>query len=59
MWTILNVPCLNIPGFVGDNGMPIGLTMVGPRYTDLHVLRVGKAIGKLFESEGGFESKLF
>jgi len=33
--------------------------MVGPRYHDLHVLHVGKASGKIFESEGGFESKLF
>jgi Asp-tRNA(Asn)/Glu-tRNA(Gln) amidotransferase A subunit family amidase len=38
--------------------MPIGLTMVGPRYTDLHVLHVGKVIGELFETEGGFKSKL-
>ncbi|KAG0651524.1 Glutamyl-tRNA(Gln) amidotransferase subunit A 1 [Hyphodiscus hymeniophilus] len=58
MWTILQVPCLNVPGFAGDNGMPIGLTVVGARYTDLHVLHAGKAIGKLFESEGGFKSKL-
>jgi Asp-tRNA(Asn)/Glu-tRNA(Gln) amidotransferase A subunit family amidase len=59
MWTILQVPALNIPGFAGENSLPIGLTLVGPRYHDLHVLHVGQAIGKLFEAEGGFKSKLF
>jgi len=59
MWTILQVPCLNVPGFAGENGLPIGLTLVGPRYTDLRVLHVGKAVGEVFEAEGGFQSKLF
>jgi Asp-tRNA(Asn)/Glu-tRNA(Gln) amidotransferase A subunit family amidase len=59
MWTILQVPCLNVPGFAGENGMPIGLTIVGARYTDIHVLHAGGAIGELFEAEGGFKSKLF
>ncbi len=58
MWTILQVPALNLPGFVGKNGMPVGLTLVGSRYNDLHMLHVGKAIGRLFETEGGFKSKL-
>jgi Asp-tRNA(Asn)/Glu-tRNA(Gln) amidotransferase A subunit family amidase len=59
MWTILQVPALNVPGFGGENGLPIGLTLVGPRYHDLHVLHAGKAIGQVFETEGGFKSKLF
>jgi Asp-tRNA(Asn)/Glu-tRNA(Gln) amidotransferase A subunit family amidase len=54
MWTILHVPCLNVPGFVGEDGMPIGLTVVGPRYHDLSVLYAGEAIGKIFEGEGGW-----
>ncbi|KAK3044839.1 hypothetical protein LTS18_000220, partial [Coniosporium uncinatum] len=58
MWTILHVPALNIPGFKGENNMPIGLTLVGQRYRDQHVLHVGEAIGKIFELEGGFQSKL-
>ncbi|KAL2065160.1 hypothetical protein VTL71DRAFT_4301 [Oculimacula yallundae] len=58
MWTILHVPALNIPGFAGENGLPIGLTLVGARYTDLHVLHAGKTIGEVFEKEGGFVSKI-
>ncbi|KAG4439657.1 hypothetical protein IFR05_004854 [Cadophora sp. M221] len=58
MWTILHVPALNIPGFAGENDLPIGLTLVGARYCDLHVLYAGKAIGEVFETEGGFVSKI-
>ena len=32
MWTILHVPCVNVPGFASENGMPIGLTLVAPRF---------------------------
>jgi len=58
MWTILQVPCLNIPGFAGENGLPIGLTLLGPRYRDLHVLDAGRKIGEIFEAKGGFASKI-
>lgn len=56
-WTLLHAPVLNIPGFVGEKGLPIGLTLVGARYRDLHVLHVGQAIGDIFEKEGGFFSE--
>ncbi|RFU24667.1 hypothetical protein B7463_g11666, partial [Scytalidium lignicola] len=58
MWTILHAPALNIPGFASENGMPIGLTMVGPRYTDLHVLYVGKAIVVPGYNEPGYNESL-
>ncbi len=58
MWTILQCPALNVPGFAGDNGLPVGLTLVGARYTDEHVLHAAKTIGEVFEKEGGFVSKL-
>lgn len=57
MWTILHVPCLNLPGFAGENSMPVGLTLVEPRYHDLGALHVGKAIGKIFEAEGGWRKQ--
>jgi Asp-tRNA(Asn)/Glu-tRNA(Gln) amidotransferase A subunit family amidase len=55
---IPTLPTLNVPGFQGENGLPIGLTVIGPRYYDLHVLHAGKAIGEIFASEGGFVSKI-
>jgi amidase len=35
LWTGLHAPTVNIPGFGGENGLPIGLTMVGARYVFL------------------------
>lgn len=58
MWTLLHTPALNVPGFAGVNGLPLGLTVAGGRYHDLHVLDMGKRIGQIFEAEGGFVSKM-
>ncbi|KAJ7132070.1 amidase signature domain-containing protein [Mycena epipterygia] len=57
MWTALHVPVLNIPGFVGDHGMPIGLSLVAPRYHDRRLLKVGAAVAPVFEG-GGWKSGL-
>ncbi|KAH0008553.1 amidase signature enzyme, partial [Aureobasidium melanogenum] len=43
IWTALHTPVVNIPGFKGDNGMPIGVSLVAPRYHDRHLLAVSKA----------------
>lgn len=32
LWTALHVPVIAVPGFTGSNGLPIGLSLVGPRY---------------------------
>ncbi|KAM4060478.1 amidase [Hirsutella rhossiliensis] len=53
VWTILHAPTLNVPGFFGEHGLPIGLTVVGPRYGDMQLLLAGKTIGELFERKGG------
>ncbi|KAM0247410.1 hypothetical protein ACHAP5_004049 [Fusarium lateritium] len=58
MWSGLHTPVLNVPGFKGEHGMPIGLSLVAPRYRDRHLLEVGKAVGEIFEAEGGWETKL-
>ena len=43
MWTLLHVPCVNIPGRPGPNAMPIGVTLVSGRYTDRQLLAVASA----------------
>ncbi|KAL4875888.1 amidase signature domain-containing protein [Aspergillus karnatakaensis] len=58
MWTALHVPVINIPGFKGENAMPVGLSLVAPRYHDQHLLNVSKAVGAIFEKEGGWKSSL-
>ncbi|KAL1891152.1 hypothetical protein Sste5346_007784 [Sporothrix stenoceras] len=54
IWTALHMPVVNVPGFCGAHGMPIGLSLVSPRYRDRHVLAVAKAVGQIFEAKGGW-----
>ncbi|KAH8695815.1 amidase signature domain-containing protein [Phaeosphaeriaceae sp. PMI808] len=55
IWTALHTPVVNIPGFQGENGMPIGVSIVAPRYHDRHLLAVCKKVGVVFEAEGGWK----
>jgi Asp-tRNA(Asn)/Glu-tRNA(Gln) amidotransferase A subunit family amidase len=43
IWTLLHVPCVNIPGATGPNGLPVGVTLTGPRFTDRRLLVVAEA----------------
>jgi Asp-tRNA(Asn)/Glu-tRNA(Gln) amidotransferase A subunit family amidase len=48
LWTLLHVPCVNVPGWTGEHGLPVGLTLTGPRFADRQVLAVADAFGALF-----------
>ena len=48
MWTALHVPTINVPGFAGSKGLPIGLTLVAPRYQDEKLLHVAKLVAGVF-----------
>jgi Asp-tRNA(Asn)/Glu-tRNA(Gln) amidotransferase A subunit family amidase len=52
MWTLLHVPCVNIPGFAGPNGLPIGLTLTGPRFTDRQLLTAAAALSPCIAAAG-------
>lgn len=54
----LHVPVVNVPGFGGENGMPVGVSFVAPRYEDRKLLAVCRTVGKIFEEEGGWKSQL-
>ncbi|WP_429279168.1 amidase [Paraburkholderia sp. GAS41] len=49
MWTLLGNPCVNVPVCTGPSGLPIGVTVVGPRWRDHVALsaaaRLEKALG--------------
>ncbi|MBA2934818.1 amidase [Sphingomonas sp. CGMCC 1.13654] len=47
MWTLLHVPCVNVPGCIAANGLPVGVTITGPRFADRRVLAMAAAIGAL------------
>jgi Asp-tRNA(Asn)/Glu-tRNA(Gln) amidotransferase A subunit family amidase len=51
-WTLLHVPCVNIPAGAGPNGMPVGLTLTGPRYTDRRLLTVAAGIAPVIDRAG-------
>ena len=40
----LLVPCLNLPGFTGESGLPVGVQLMGALGGDLRLLRCGKWI---------------
>jgi Asp-tRNA(Asn)/Glu-tRNA(Gln) amidotransferase A subunit family amidase len=48
MWTLLQVPVVNVPGFKGESGMPVGLSLVGRRYDDRKVIAMAGLAGPLF-----------
>jgi len=48
IWTLLHVPCVNVPGFIGPGGLPIGLTLTGRRFLDRGILAAAMAIGDRF-----------
>ncbi|KAI1105589.1 amidase [Jackrogersella minutella] len=59
MWTALHTPVTNIPGFKGENGLPVGLSLVAPRYHDRRLLAISKAVGEIFEGEGGWKRQVY
>lgn len=38
MWTLLGVPVINFPLFQTAAGLPVGVSILGPRYADQHLL---------------------
>jgi amidase len=38
IWTGLLTPCLNLPGSVGPNGLPVGVQTIGARNDDFRLL---------------------
>lgn len=44
MWTLLHMPVLGLPLFRAQEEMPLGLSLVGRRFGDRALLRIGAAI---------------
>jgi len=51
IWTVLHAPCVNVPGLKGPNGMPVGVTMTGPRFRDRRVLEAARLLGVLLDGQ--------
>lgn len=57
-WTSMHMPVVNVPGFKGESGMPVGLSLVSSRFRDQYLLSVAREVGKVFEAEGGWRREL-
>lgn len=42
---------INVPGFRGQHGLPVGISLVAARYHDRHLLAVAKRVGEIFTAE--------
>jgi len=42
LWTALRLPAITLPGFTGDNGLPLGVQLVGPAGGDGQLLSVAQ-----------------
>jgi Asp-tRNA(Asn)/Glu-tRNA(Gln) amidotransferase A subunit family amidase len=46
-WTALHVPCIALPFTKGPRGLPVGVQLVGPRYSDLSLLSAAEAVSQV------------
>jgi Asp-tRNA(Asn)/Glu-tRNA(Gln) amidotransferase A subunit family amidase len=47
LWTALGCPALNVPGFVGSTGLPIGVQLVARPFEEELLLQVGQRLSDL------------
>jgi len=43
-WTLLGLPTLTMPAFLGPNGLPVGLQLIGPCKEDIRLLQAALSI---------------
>jgi Asp-tRNA(Asn)/Glu-tRNA(Gln) amidotransferase A subunit family amidase len=43
-WTLLGVPCLNLPISQGEQGLPVGVQLIGDRYGDDRLLSIARTL---------------
>jgi Asp-tRNA(Asn)/Glu-tRNA(Gln) amidotransferase A subunit family amidase len=51
IWTLLHVPCVNIPVMFGPNDLPVGVTLVGPRHSDARLLALSRGLAPVIDSD--------
>ncbi|MFT5644175.1 MAG: Asp-tRNA(Asn)/Glu-tRNA(Gln) amidotransferase A subunit family amidase [Janthinobacterium sp.] len=44
LWTLLGNPCVHVPLGTGPAGMPLGVTLIGPRYGDAQTLTAASTL---------------
>jgi Asp-tRNA(Asn)/Glu-tRNA(Gln) amidotransferase A subunit family amidase len=44
MWSLLGNPCVHVPLSTGASGMPVGVTLIGPRWSDAATLAAAQML---------------
>ncbi|MGB7756396.1 MAG: amidase [Salinisphaera sp.] len=50
IWTLLGVPCVNVPGMTGPNGLPVGIQLIGDANADAALLQAAQWLSEAFEN---------
>ena len=53
LWTLMYVPCVNLPAFTGPNNLPVGLQIVGPQDQDKRTLEVALWVDQMIAKHFG------
>ncbi|TPP05922.1 amidase [Rhizobium glycinendophyticum] len=51
-WTLLGVPCINVPVALERDSLPIGVTLIAQRFADSHLLAHAARIAPILKSHG-------
>ena len=51
MWTLMHGPNVGIPVCFGPTGLPVGVTLVGPRLADSRLLAIAQACAPVIDTE--------
>lgn len=49
VWTLLGLPCVNVPGLYGPNDMPFGLQLVGAQGSERHLLVLARHLHEILD----------
>ena len=51
LWTLCGMPALSLPLMRGENGLPLGVQLVGPRHGDARLLRTARWLARQVEGD--------
>jgi Asp-tRNA(Asn)/Glu-tRNA(Gln) amidotransferase A subunit family amidase len=50
LWTLMGVPCVNVPAFVADGGLPVGVQVIARFGADAQALTAARFVEKALKS---------
>ena len=53
LFTALHLPCVTMPGLMGPSGLPVGVQLVGARFSDQRLLAAASILESLLGAEKG------